>query len=61
MIIGTRSYENMTMHLVTGRLNNKDEKRDPLGDSALWAAAPQLTENTIDMPWIEWQGSVLTN
>ena len=27
----------------------KDEKRDPLGDSALWTAIPQLIENTIDM------------
>jgi hypothetical protein len=31
-----------------GRLN-KDEKRDPFGDSALWTTIPQLTENTIDM------------
>jgi hypothetical protein len=43
-----------------GRLN-KDEKRDSLGDSAPWTAIPQLIENTIDMLWIEWQGSVLTN
>ena len=42
-----------------GRLN--DEKRYPLGDSALWMGIPQLLENTIDMLWIEWQGSVLTN
>jgi hypothetical protein len=30
-----------------GRLN-EDKKRDPLGDSALWTAIPQLIENTID-------------